>query len=42
MRHRTQDNRSVAGAALVRVGTGGGSAEDVPAAGKPTALEWSR
>jgi hypothetical protein len=41
MRHRTHHHWTVAGAALVLVGTGAGSVEDVPAAGKPTALAWS-
>ena len=39
MRHRTYHHRTVAAAAaLVLLGTG---AEDVPAAAKPTAPEWS-
>jgi hypothetical protein len=42
MRHRTHHHRTVAAAAaLVLLGTGAGSAEDVPAAAKPTAPEWS-
>jgi hypothetical protein len=41
MRHRTHLDRTVAGTARVLVGTGAGSAEDVPAAVKPTAPEWS-
>lgn len=41
MRHRTRHYRMMAGTALVLLGTGAGSAEDVPAAAKPTAPEWS-
>jgi hypothetical protein len=42
MRHRTHHHRTVAAAAtLVLMGTGAGSAEDVPAAAKPTTPEWS-
>ena len=41
MHHRTHRHRTVAGAARVLLGTGAGSAEDVPAAVKPTAPEWS-
>ena len=41
MRHRTQHHRTVAGTALVLLGAGAGSADDVPAVGTPTALEWS-
>lgn len=42
MRHRTHHHRTVAAAAaLVLLGTGAGSAEEVPAAAKPTAPEWS-
>lgn len=41
MRHRTHRHRTVAGTARVLLGTGAGSAEDVPAAAKPTAPEWS-
>ena len=42
MRHRTHHHRTVAiTAALVLVGTGAGSAEDVPAAAKATMPEWS-
>jgi len=41
MRHRTHHHRTVAGTARVLLGTGAGSAEDVPAALKPTAPEWS-
>ena len=41
MRHRTHHHRTVAAAALVLLGTGAGSAEDVPAAAKPTTPEWS-
>ena len=39
MRHRSHHHRT--GTALVLLGTGAGSAEDVPAAAKPTAPEWS-
>jgi len=41
MRHRTRHYRSVAGTALVLVGTGAGRIEDVPAAVEPTAPGWS-
>ena len=42
MRHRTHHHRTVAAvAALVLLGTGAGSAEDVPTAGKPTTPECS-
>jgi hypothetical protein len=42
MRHRTHHHRTVAAAAaLVLLGTGVGSAEDVSAAARPTAPEWS-
>jgi hypothetical protein len=41
MRHRTHHHWTVAGIALVLLGNGAGSAEDVPAAAKPTAPEWS-
>ena len=42
MRHRAHHDRTVAAAAaLVLLGTGAGSAEDLPAAAKPTTLEWS-
>ena len=41
MRYRTHLHRTVVGTVLVLVGTGAGSAEDVPAAAKPTAPEWS-
>jgi hypothetical protein len=41
MRHRSHHNRTVAGTAFVLLGTGAGSAEDVPAAANPTAPEWS-
>ena len=41
MRHRTHHHRTVAGTARMLVGTGAGSAEDVPAAVKSTAPEWS-
>lgn len=42
MRHRTHHHRTVAAAAaLVLLSTGAGSAEDVPAAAKPTEPEWS-
>ena len=41
MRHRSHHHRIVAGTAPVLSGTGAGSAEDVPAAAKPTAPEWS-
>ena len=42
MRHHTHHHRTVAApAALVQLGAGAGSAEDVPAAAEPTAPEWS-
>ena len=42
MRHRTHHNRTVAATAtFVLLGTGAGSAEDVPAAARPTTPEWS-
>ena len=42
MRHRSHHHRTLAAAAaLVLLGTGAESAEDVPAAAKPTTPEWS-
>jgi outer membrane biogenesis lipoprotein LolB len=41
MRHRSHHHRTVAGTALLLLGTGAVSAEHVPAATKPTAPQWS-